>query len=386
MAGNPARLIDEADRAVARGNLTEARRLLETALSVPEGPADVETCLKLAALCRGGGDLGGAKAAVEAALAVDPLHFVALLLRASLSEQGGEDAGEAFGRALAQRPAGVLPAQLAGIVAHAEARRAAFQQDAEHRFERVATRAAPHASPDVRARIARFGRNALRLARPYHSEPTHYHYPGLVEREFHERGDFSWLERLEARTDTIAEDFERVARAAHAEILPYVQYDDAEPVRQWKTLNRSRDWSAIHLVHNGQRVEANARHCEATMALLAALPQPSIPGLSPNAMFSLLAPGTTIPPHTGIANTRLVCHLPLVVPDGCWFRVGAERRTWRRGEAWVFDDTIEHEAANGSDALRVVLIFDIWHPGLSASERKAVAALVADHDQRINAA
>ncbi|OYW21010.1 MAG: hypothetical protein B7Z43_11800 [Sphingomonas sp. 12-62-6] len=94
-------------------------------------------------------------------------------------------------------------------------------------------------------------------------------------------------------------------------------------------------------------------------------------------MFSLLAPGTAIPPHVGVNNARLVCHLPLVVPDGCWFRVGAETRFWQRGEAFVFDDTIEHEALNPSDQLRIVFIFDVWHPDLSAVERDAVAALIA---------
>src|SRR3546814_15439467 len=100
-------------------------------------------------------------------------------------------------------------------------------------------------------------------------------------------------------------------------------------------------------------------------------------------MFSLLAPGKHIPPHTGVANTRLVCHLPLIVPDGCWFRVGAETREWKRGAAWVFDDTIEHEAANDSNALRVILIVDCWHPGLSPLEREAVAAAMAASDTGI---
>jgi aspartyl/asparaginyl beta-hydroxylase (cupin superfamily) len=93
-------------------------------------------------------------------------------------------------------------------------------------------------------------------------------------------------------------------------------------------------------------------------------------------VFSVLAPGTTIPPHTGVANTRLVCHLPLIVPAGCWFRVGAETRYWERGKAFVFDDTIEHEAANTSSEVRVVLIFDVWHPGLSATERMAARAVM----------
>jgi aspartyl/asparaginyl beta-hydroxylase (cupin superfamily) len=141
-------------------------------------------------------------------------------------------------------------------------------------------------------------------------------------------------------------------------------------------LNRSSDWTAIHLLKNGSRIEANALHCPETLALLAQLPQPQIQGASPNAMFSLLRPHTHIPPHVGIANTRLVCHLPLIVPEGCWFRVGAETRPWKRGEAFLFDDSIEHEAMNPTDQLRVVFIFDVWHPDLSKAEREAVAALI----------
>jgi len=83
----------------------------------------------------------------------------------------------------------------------------------------------------------------------------------------------------------------------------------------------------------------------------------------------------------GVNNARLVCHLPLIVPEGCWFRVGAETRHWKRGEAFVFDDTIEHEALNPSAELRVVFIFDIWHPDLSATEREAVAALLGGEER-----
>jgi aspartyl/asparaginyl beta-hydroxylase (cupin superfamily) len=73
----------------------------------------------------------------------------------------------------------------------------------------------------------------------------------------------------------------------------------------------------------------------------------------------------------------LIVHLPLIVPDGCWFRVGAERREWRSGEAFVFDDTIEHEAWNGSGAPRAVLILDIWSPFLSDAERELVRVATA---------
>src|SRR3954469_3670715 len=110
--------------------------------------------------------------------------------------------------------------------------------------------------------------------------------------------------------------------------------------------------------------------------MVAALPQPEVRGASPNAMFSLLAPKTRIPAHTGAANTRLVCHLPLIVPPGCGFRVGATTREWRVGETFVFDDTIEHEAWNDSDELRVVFIVDLWQAAPGAEDRVAIAAMM----------
>jgi aspartyl/asparaginyl beta-hydroxylase (cupin superfamily) len=167
-----------------------------------------------------------------------------------------------------------------------------------------------------------------------------------------------------------------VMAAERAELVPYVQYAEHLPLDQWRQLNNNKDWTAIHLLRNGKRVEANARLCPRTLELLEGFSQPRIEGASPNAMFSLLAPHTAIPAHVGVNNARLVCHLPLVVPEGCWFRVGAETRHWQRGQAFLFDDTIEHEAMNPTDQLRVVFIFDAWHPDLTPLEREAVAALI----------
>src|SRR5260370_583499 len=86
------------------------------------------------------------------------------------------------------------------------------------------------------------------------------------------------------------------------------------------------------------------------------VPPADVPGQAPTAFFSMLQPLTRIPPHTGVTNTRLVCHVPLVIPSGCGFRVGSETRQWEPGKAWVFDDTIEHEAWNESDKPRYILI------------------------------
>ena len=363
----------EADRAAAVGDLSRAEELLLAHSSIEPGNADL--WLRIAVLRRAAARPADALEAVEHALAASPLEFTALLMRASLLERLGDPATDkAWENALAQRPEGDLPEQVAAVVVRAERRLAQWRDEREARM--IAACARSTADHEEAARIARFRSNILRRTRPFHSEPTDFHFSGIAEREFHPRRLFPWLTDLEAATDEISGELHTVMAAERAELVPYVQYAEHMPLRQWRALNHSRDWTAIHLWRNGRRIDTNARHCPMTLDVLESIGQPRIAGASPNAMFSLLAPGTTIPPHVGISNARLVCHLPLIVPHGCWFRVGAETRAWQRGTAFVFDDTIEHEAANPSDQLRVVLIFDIWHPDLTAAERAAVAAII----------
>jgi aspartyl/asparaginyl beta-hydroxylase (cupin superfamily) len=334
--------------------------------------------LKLAALRRAARQPVKALDAVNRALQLAELDFMALTMRATLLEQlAPGQAGEAWARALHQRPAGELPPQLRDVLARGEVLRDRWIADREEKLDAAMATLVGKATDEEEARIDRFRSNVLRKTRPYHSEPTHFAFPGLAEREFHPRSEHPWLEQVETATADIAAELEAVMSAERAELVPYIQYEEHEALAQWRELNRNPDWTAIHLIRNGERIDANLRHCPKTMALLASLPQPDIPGAGPNAMFSLLAPHTTIPPHVGVSNARLVCHLPLVIPEGCWFRVGAETRHWQSGQAFVFDDTIEHEAANPSDQLRIVFIFDVWHPGLSSIEREAVGRVIA---------
>jgi len=371
---NPSDLANQAERAVAAGDLRRAVALFEQAAALQ--PQDMILWMKIAALKRNLGDLQGALHATHRVLAISPRDFTALLLRASLLQRlGSPEAGESWGHALAQKP-DATPPELQPVIAQAEERYAQWQSEREAQLKRQMAAAESRADPDERQRIDRFRTNVLRITRPYHSEPTHYHFPSLPEREFHPRRLFPWLDELEAATAAITAEFQQVMHAERAELVPYVQYEDHIPMDQWRPLNHNPDWTAIHLLEKGRVVDANAVHCPATMELLARLPQPKIPGAAPNAMFSLLAPHTEIPPHVGISNARLVCHLPLIVPEGCWFRVGAETRYWQPGQAFVFDDTIEHEALNPTDQLRVVLILDVWAPDLTEAEREAVAALI----------
>jgi aspartyl/asparaginyl beta-hydroxylase (cupin superfamily) len=374
-------LIRDADRAIAGRDYGRAASLLEEAAAL--APDDLTLWMRVAAMRRGTGHPARALDAVHKALAINPRDFTALLMRASLLQKlEHPDAGEAWGHALAQKPEKDVPDQLQPVIAEAEQRYAAWQNQQEAKMKAAMAASEDRADAEQRKRMARFRSNALRRTKPYHSNPTDYFYPELTEREFHPRRLFPWIEKVEAATEVLRDELRAVMAAERAELVPYVQYDEHVPMEQWRPLNKNPDWTAIHLLLRGERIDANARHCPKTMAMLAELPQPAIPGASPNAMFSLLAPNTVIPPHVGVNNARLVCHLPLIVPEGCWFRVGAETRYWKPGEAFVFDDTIEHEAMNPSDELRVVFIFDVWHPDLGEVEREAVAALIGNREAR----
>ena len=371
-----AQRIGAADRALGAGDLVQARAILEEAARLD--PPSPDFWQRLATVRKMAGAPVLAVEAIDRALALAPLDFMNLLMRAHLLDSVGHpDAGEAYGRALAQPRPHPLPPMLVQTITRAEALWAEHQNTLQHRLGAAVEASGADLTPAERRRAERFATNIARTTRTYHSEATHFAYPGLREREFHDREGFPWAEELERLTPAIRAEMDGVANAPDASLVPYVKYNDSEPLAQWRELNHNRDWTAIHLIERGVKVAANAAHCPVTMDFLARMDQPQIAGCAANAMFSLLAPRTHIPPHVGVANFRLLCHLPLIVPNRCWFRVGAETRDFAEGQSWVFDDTIEHEARNETDALRVILIFDLWHPDLSPAERAAIEAAVS---------
>ena len=82
----------------------------------------------------------------------------------------------------------------------------------------------------------------------------------------------------------------------------------------------------------------------------------------------------------GVAQVPIGLAGPLLVPGQCTFRVGNEVREWQKGRAWLFDDTIEHEAWNRSGQTRVILLFDVWRPELTLQERALVVSLFESID------
>ena len=371
-------LTTAASQAMGRRDVRGAAAHLSQAVALaPERPV---LWLSLAAAQRAAGELAEATMSVERALKSTPRDFVALLMRASLLERthGRRTAGPAYGAALAQAPAEpALDAPTRRALQHAREVNAAYSTDMH---------AALHAALEP---VAGGGAAARRSAmfvdlltgrrRRYDQQPIGYFYPGLPAVAFWERDAFPWLEALERQTAAIAAEMLAVGYE-DAALIPYIDFAEHEPLDQWAELNRSPQWTAFHLIRHGRRLEENCHRCPATLAALAQTPQPVAVDRSPSAMFSILKPHTRIPPHTGVSNTRLVVHLPLSVPPGCGFRVGDETRAWRQGEAWVFDDTIEHEAWNDSPHPRGVLIFDVWNPLIRAEEREAIGRIMSALD------
>jgi aspartyl/asparaginyl beta-hydroxylase (cupin superfamily) len=196
--------------------------------------------------------------------------------------------------------------------------------------------------------------------------------PRLPAIPFFHREDFPWAEEVEAAFPVILEELNALLASRQA-FEPYIQTASGQPKGQFEPLDQNLDWGAYFLWKNGKRIDAHADLCPRTEAAITAAPQIMVRNRAPVIFFTALKPATHIPPHNGATNARLTVHLPLIVPPDCGLRVGEETHFWEPGRLVLFDDTIRHEAWNRSDQLRVVLIFDIWHPLLTPLEREAVA-------------
>lgn len=362
-------------RMMSRGGAQQAHELFVRATTAdPKHPtlwANLASSLK--ALGRRTEELD----ALEKALEIEPRHLSALLQKGAYYEDAGDprNAARTYQNALASLPPGFEPPPairdaLTQARAKVDADLSALTQALEQPLAAVRER---HGMQRQR-RFELCMDTLMGKRRVYHSQPTWMYFPELPEIEFFERADFPWLDKVEAAAEDIRAELMRVLVADREGLQPYIDFPPSMPLDQWKDLNRSRQWSAYFLWNQGSANAAHLARCPATAAALESLPRVHIDGRAPTAFFSILEPNTRIPAHTGVTNTRVTVHLPLIVPPGCGFRVGATTREWVPGEAWVFDDTIEHEAWNLSDTPRAILIFDAWNPLLTVAERELIKA------------
>ena len=261
-----------AARAMTVGDAAGAVRLLSQALGIAP---TVALHLSLAAAQRRLGRLDQALASVERALVLQPRDFTALLMRASLVERLGRtrEAAAAYGAALTQAPAlEVLNEPTRRAAEHARQVYARHQDDMVEAVQAGSRHALLDCSDAETRRIKAFIADVTRGRRRYRQEPSGFFYPGLAAIDFYERDRFAWLEALEAATDSIEAELADLVCDPTDGFVPYVDYDESLPLDQWRGLNRSPDWSAFHLLFNGQPVAENCARCPKTMEVLSRIP------------------------------------------------------------------------------------------------------------------
>ena len=365
--------------ALRKGNMLKAREHLGRAMA--GGRTDAATLLALANACRSLDDQAGKLAAVERLLSVEPRNVRALLIKADhLAGAGDPRSAASFYQAAVRfaPPPNQVPPDLAP-----ELRRA------QEMNERYAAQYQSYIVEQLRARgfdgrtsSQRFAQSldiVLGRRQIYLQQPRYYYFPGLPQIQFYDRQLFPWLDEVERATADVRSELMAIL-GEPGTFAPYVQGDASRPYNNQAGMLNNPAWSAFYLWKNGEPVPENAARCPRTLQALRNAPLARVQNRSPSILFSLMQAGAHIPPHNGLINTRLICHLPVLVPGVAEFRVGNEVRPWVEGRAWAFDDTIEHEAWNRADSTRVILLFDVWRPELSEEERALVVALFESID------
>lgn len=326
------------------------------------------------------GDSAAAMTALNAALVLQPYHLPAMLSKGSLLEEQGrrKEAAAIYRNAMAFAPdTSHMPPPLAKSYEHAVA---VVQADNENMRSFLLE--------NLEAVQGKYGRDETKrfseclqiftgFARPQLPQPTMLYFPAIPPVSYFDRSLFPWIEEFEAATADIQREFQEIlASPAADEFSPYINYPPGAPVNQWGQLNKSRRWSTYFFWKDGVKNDDAYKRAPMTGKAIDRLPQFDAPQYGPAAFFSSLAGKSHIPPHVGSSNVRSIVHLPLELPGPAWFRVGNERRDWKIGEAFVFDDSVDHEAMNEADTTRTILIVDIWNPYLTAAERELISVLL----------
>jgi aspartate beta-hydroxylase len=368
--------------ALRSGRPRRALDLLGRAIKVDD--RDAPTQFHLARAHEAAGDLAAALAAYECALRLKPEFHLARLHRAAALERAGESRAALVNFARALREAqhegrwtssATTPQALRALVEHAartvrNARRELFFGLLEPLAQRFGRESLTRVERCLRIHLVEEPAEYPDARQ----QPTFLYFPGLSARPYLDRSLFPWIAALEAQTGVIRDELLGVLGSDAGRERVFTS--DALEQQNLRGLAEPPSWTGYYFYRHGERREDNCAGCPQTIRALDALPLARVPAHAPEVLFSVFTPGTQLLPHRGVTNTRLVGHLPLIVPEDCALRVGGEVHAWQEGRVVVFDDTYEHEAWNRSSHTRVVLIFDLWHPGLTEVERLAVSELV----------
>jgi len=373
---------DAGIKALQAGRAVEARSQFQAGLDAGEDSAKV--WLGFALACVVEGDLSAAETGIDKVLSREGRNLRALIVKGDLLA-GRKDAQNAAAHyTLALRVAATLPSVPTGIAAdlsriqrHIQQLNQQFQQ---HLFEQLASQGYQRASAPSRFNEALDLMMGVKLreeeVEPYPQMPHVFYMPHMPYRTFYPNEYLPWMKSLEGATDKIQRELQTLLAQNRARFTPYVHSGLGRAPSDDGELLDSDSWTSAYLWRDGEPDEDIMACCPETVGLMESLPLTKIKGLAPSVLFSKLNAGAAIPPHTGMLNVRLICHLPLIVPPECGLRVGQDERQVRLCTGWAFDDSINHEAWNRSNEDRIILLFDVWRPELNEEERLLITALL----------
>ncbi len=365
------------------GDLPRALTLIERA--VRADPQDPVSAHHLGRIRDSMGDVAAAVAAHRSAVRLRPdFHLARIYLAEALERSGDRHNGVIqYARALQDAQAGgrwlnpaTTPEPLRPLIEHAvlavrSGRREAFAA----LFDPLLKRYGPFSLERVHRALDLYMNEASDAPSDPRQKPSFLFFPGLPTTAYFDPMLFDWIPAFEADTMRIRDELLGLLPSDAGRERVF-DSDDIERVNL-RGVNQAPSWNGYYFFRHGERRDENCSRCPVTAAALDRLPLSRVRDHGPEVLFSVFTPGTHLLPHRGVTNTRLVGHLPLIVPADCALNVGGEIHAWREGKVVVFDDTFEHEAWNRSDSIRVVLIFDLWNPHLTEAERAAVADLIA---------
>lgn len=207
--------------------------------------------------------------------------------------------------------------------------------------------------------------------------PRFFYFPDLPDAPYHDPFLQPWAPTLQSSFDIIRQDALRVF-AEDQKFQPFLVRTGGNKTSEHITSTGTEPaWDAFFFYRHGARFDESHARCPDTSAVLESMELCRIADQAPEICFSVLGPGTTIMPHYGVSNVRLVMHLPLQIPSNCALNLlDAGEHHWEEGKLVMFDDTFQHEAWNRSNTPRIVLLMDCWNPHLTPVEKIAVNQLI----------
>jgi len=350
-------------------------------------PERSELAMELALMCANNGQQARASELLTSLLREQPQHPPAWLLLGQLRQAGGDPLGAArawyqaityaqaqgLWRGVDSTPPHLLHA-VKGAIAHVRQARREFlwnaYADLRDRFGAEALKRVDRALQtylgeiDVKPSDAR-------------QRPKVLYFPDLPSEPYLDPYLQPWANDLRDAFPSILAEAQALL-AEGAEFVDFMGFKPGDSTERYLggTGNKPA-WDAFFFYRHGQRFDANHTRCPNTSAVLESIELCRIRSQAPEICFSFLSAGSHIKPHYGVTNTRVVMHLPLIVPPGCALNIiDAGEHEWQPGRLMMFDDTYQHEAWNRSDQDRLILLMDCWNPYLRDVEREAVKRLV----------